>query len=122
MTFIQEKKPDLYNDLSALQELKSDTHELETSPEAISPLITQLDSDEFRQVFGQFLEIKKQDKNFVFFWIYITMVEVLLAYVRADRTDCWDLHVNSFTRMLGPFERYDHFTYILLLLLLTTNS
>ena len=50
MEFIQETNLDLFNDINALK-----------GPENIKPLITRLDSDEFRLVMEQFIETKKQD-------------------------------------------------------------
>ena len=70
-------------------------------------MITRCDKNDFRDAVDEFIAMKSEDKNFTLFWTYMTMGQMLLCYTRADRTDNWPLHANSFTRMLGAFERYD---------------
>ncbi len=106
MTFLEINNPDMHQDLHSLMYLRSETTPDHTSEDSIAPLITRLDKQDFRDILDEFIEIKKQDKSFTYFWTYMEMVNILLAFVRADRSDNWPLHVNSFTRMLGPFERY----------------
>ena len=105
MVFLEQSYPDMFQDVNSLMVLKSIENPLQTSEDVITPLITRCDKNDFRDAVEDFLAMKKEDKNFQFFWSYMEMVGMLLAYTRADRTDDWPLHVNSVTRMLGPYGR-----------------
>ena len=105
MTHLEENYPDLHNDLGTFMSTKSLTAPLQTNTDVIPLLINRLDSPEYRDAFSEFIDVKNEDKNFEFLWSYMQMIDVLLAHTRADRTDDWELHVNSFTRMLKTFMR-----------------
>ncbi len=95
LEFLEINYRDLYIDIVTLRNQK----------EYIQALIVRCDMQDFRDAYAAFEEMKMEDKNFQFLRTYMKMVEILLAYMRADRMDNWALHVNAFTRMLGPFER-----------------
>ncbi len=95
LEFLEINYRDLYIDIVTLMNQK----------EYIQALIVRCDTQDFREAYAAFEEMKMEDKNFQFLRTYMKMVEILLAYMRADRMDNWALHVNAFTRMLGPFER-----------------
>ena len=68
-------------------------------------------SETFRQHLTVFVENRQSDPNFRFWWDYLRMVTVLLAFVRAQRAGLWTLHLESFREMLPFFFRYDHVNY-----------
>ena len=65
----------------------------------------------FRQHVVTFGEENISDKNFTFWWSYMEMVAVLLAFIRAQRQGIWELHLAAFREMLPFFHRYDHTNY-----------
>ena len=95
MEYMNESYPDMYEDLQILSS-NSDT---------ILPLLTIVGTPEFSDAYSNFLTMKRQDKNFDFFWTYMDMIQILLAFIRAERSDDWNLHVDAFTRMLDSFMR-----------------
>ena len=70
MSFIEENNPDMYQDLNSLMTRRSQVNLNHTSEDSISPLITRLDTQDFREILDKFLEMKMQDKNFTYFWTY----------------------------------------------------
>ena len=73
--------------------------------ESVQTLLTHINTHEFFNIMDKFLSIKKKDKNFAYFLTYMDMVQVLLAFTWAQRSDDFKLHLNTFTRMLGFFLR-----------------
>jgi len=50
--------------------------------------------------------------TFAFWRQYMTMVQVLLQFIRAEREGLWNLHVVTFARMLPWMALYDHTNYL----------
>ena len=50
-------------------------------------------------------------KNYTYWLSYLKMVEILLNFIRAQRTSDWTLHVQSFSAMLSWLTVYDHTNY-----------
>ena len=49
--------------------------------------------------------------NFKMWSTYISMIEILLDFIRAERSGNWMQHVEAFTAMLPWFTIYDHTNY-----------
>jgi len=96
-----------------LEEHDADLNEsIKNSIDDTDQLIVVIDSERFRNVISLFLQIKGDDNpNFTYWWNYMDMVEILLQFTRAQRDGLWDLHLDSFRRMLPYFMRYDHTNY-----------
>ncbi|XP_068200369.1 uncharacterized protein [Palaemon carinicauda] len=101
LEFLNKSHLDIYDDINTTSKAE----------DPVQPLLTRINTSEFFDVLEEFLAMKKQDKNFCFFWTYMDMVQVLLAFTRAQRLDDFKLHLNSFTRMVASFMRYDHQKY-----------
>ncbi|XP_068240057.1 uncharacterized protein [Palaemon carinicauda] len=101
LEFLNKSHLDIYDDINTTSKAE----------DPVQPLFTRINTSEFFDVLEEFLAMKKQDKNFCFFWTYMDMVQVLLAFTRAQRLDDFKLHLNSFTRMVASFMRYDHQKY-----------
>ena len=50
-------------------------------------------------------------KNFAYWHSYMGMVEILLSFIKAQRTCNWLLHVETFAAMLPWLTVYDHTNY-----------
>ena len=65
----------------------------------------------FRDEFEVFLEEHSQNSTFTFWKMYIDLVQILLNFVRAEREDNWELHLEAFQQMLPLMVAYDHTNY-----------
>ena len=54
---------------------------------------------------------KENSDSFMFWEEYLTMVHILLNYVRSERDGTWDLHLSSVTRMLPYLFAFDRINY-----------
>ena len=54
---------------------------------------------------------KENSDSFMFWEVYLTMVHILLNYVRAERDGIWDLHLSSVAQMLPYFFGFDRINY-----------
>ncbi|KAK4877224.1 hypothetical protein RN001_009730 [Aquatica leii] len=61
------------------------------------------------EAFKEFVE--NQSSTFQFWCTYMEMVETLLEFIYSERTGQWDLHLQSFRKMLPWFFTYDHNNY-----------
>ena len=94
LAYLQEHHNDLYTDIVTMG----------TQPDS-APLLTRVNTGEFFKVLEEFLDAKKQDKTFAFFWTYMDMGQNLLAYTRAQISENFTIHINSFIQMLDGFMR-----------------
>ncbi|KAG1689631.1 hypothetical protein GQR58_007712 [Nymphon striatum] len=83
------------------------------------------DPDEARRAFSQLTSIsgtiismlkafddeQVQRPQFAFWLVYMEMVSILLNFIRAEREGNWELHLESFKRMLPWFAVYNHTNY-----------
>jgi len=53
----------------------------------------------------------KEVKNYAYWNSYIRMIEILLGFIKAQRTGNWPLHVETFAAMLPWLTVYDHTNY-----------
>ncbi len=74
-------------------------------------LINILSTEKWRDSLISFSGTHAADKNFMFWWDYLMMVNVLLMFLRAQRDGLWELHLVSFCCMLPYFHIYDHTNY-----------
>jgi hypothetical protein len=82
------------------------------SEEDDQELIDILSAQRFRELLCKFRDNHGDtDPNFMLWWEYIKMVQVLLMFIRAQRDGIWDLHLVAFRCMLPYFHRYDHTNY-----------
>ena len=65
---------------------------------------------EFEAVMEAFIA-SNRNPNFMFWWGYMQMVQILLMFTRAQRDGIWDLHLQAFTRMMPYFMHYNHVHY-----------
>jgi len=78
----------------------------------IAQMVDKLSTDRFQQPIKDFLAALAVDDPNSKFWLnYMTMVNILLCFTRAQRDGSWDLHLYTFKRMLPFFFRYDHVNY-----------
>jgi len=80
--------------------------------DSITQMVKILSTERYRQPIQEFAEaLTVYDQNTEFWWQYMTMVSVLLLFIRTQRDGLWDLHLYSFNRMLLYFLWYDHVNY-----------
>ena len=85
---------------------------MSSDSENIAHVVNIMTSDMFRQPMTDFVNLlKDEDPNAEFWWNYMEMVSILLAFTRAQRDVSWDLYLYAFRRMLPFFFRYDHVNY-----------
>ena len=72
-----------------------------------------VDALEQKQIIGLFEDFDKENQNptFVYWRQYMSLVQILLRFIRAEREGNWDLHLSSFAAMLPWFAVYDHTNY-----------
>ena len=58
-----------------------------------------------KQIIGLFEDFDKEIQNptFVYWRQYMSLVQILLRFIRAEREGNWDLHLSSFAAMLPWF-------------------
>ena len=67
-------------------------------------MVEKLVSETFQQSMIGFVKLLTDDNpNDAFWWDYMTMVSILLFFIRAQRDGLWDLHLYAFKRMLSFF-------------------
>lgn len=89
-----------------VQKLKNHDLNVEEEYEELVSLLYQI----LKEI-DQFDESQKNKKTYKLWRQYMDMVFTLLAFIRADREGNWSLHLESFTKMLPLFHRYDHTNY-----------
>lgn len=68
--------------------------------------------DSLYSLFTQFTEEGRQRSQTFRLWSdYTVMVQILLEYIRAERTACWSLHLEATSRMLPYLFAVNHFNY-----------
>ena len=81
--------------------------ELITSFDSLLKLIPPIVS-----ILRKFKTFRKENSDSFMFWEeYLTMVHILLNYVRAERDGIWDLHLSSVAQMLPYFFAFDKINY-----------
>ncbi|KAK5916347.1 hypothetical protein CgunFtcFv8_011340 [Champsocephalus gunnari] len=72
-------------------------------------MVDKLTTDRFQQPMKEFAaSLAVDDPNAAFWWDYMTMVNIVLCFIRAQRDGLWNLHLYAFKRKLPFFFRYDH--------------
>ncbi|KAK5894620.1 hypothetical protein CesoFtcFv8_011294 [Champsocephalus esox] len=75
----------------------------------IAQMVDKLTTDRFQQPMKEFAaSLAVDDPNTAFWWDYMTMVSIVLCFIRVQRDGLWDLHLYAFKRMLTFFFRYVH--------------
>lgn len=65
-----------------------------------------------KDLFTEFSEfIEAQTATFKYWVSYLELVEILLEFQFAERSGNWELHLNSFRKMLPYFFAFDHTNY-----------
>ena len=101
---------DLYLDIIAQLEKaissddKTSCHQLLTQAEQQSEVVVHY-LKEFRQ------RSRSVSDTFAYWDDFISMVEILLRFVRGERDGIWDLHLGALSDMLPYFFAYDHINY-----------
>ena len=104
---------DLENVVSPVVELfklkeKPDRESFQTS---IGNLEGYIQSENLNALLKEFDESMSASKNYDFWHSYMNMVETLLDFIRAEREDNWELHLESFAAILPWLVVYDHNNY-----------
>jgi hypothetical protein len=78
----------------------------------VEQLIASLQSLSFHAMLDMFIQQRSDENvNFSYWWSYMDMVSILLHFTCAQRDGLWELHLQSFSRMLPYYMRYDHQNY-----------
>ena len=59
----------------------------------------------------EFDELCKENSNYAFWMTYMSMIRILLDFIRAEREGNWQLYLEAFTAMLPWLTAYDHLNY-----------
>lgn len=98
------------NFLAKLQECQRSFKEKKLTPETWEAVISSMDSiTSLLTVFKT--EAKAKSKLFCFWDEYISMVLILLQFIKAERTGNWSLHLSSTTGMIPHFFAMDRSNY-----------
>ncbi len=92
LNYLKEYHTDMHTDILSLSKDRAPT-----------PLLRCIDSNEFFDVLDTYLEERKKDKTFKYFWNYMEMVQKMLTFTRGERTEDFALFINAFKRMLDDF-------------------
>ncbi|XP_014670830.1 PREDICTED: uncharacterized protein LOC106811642 [Priapulus caudatus] len=119
LDWIQQQNPELHQELvvhpSAVSALfkknGTRTREPECLLNAVAEFNELLDRTEYVEKTDEFNTMLKQNPNNAFWLKYLEMVEILFAFVRANRDGDWLLHLDSFAAMLPWLTIYDHVNY-----------
>lgn len=76
----------------------------------IQSSIEDLQNPVFKEYLSSFRK-ETENPNILFWWSYLDLVPILLAFTKSERKGLWDLFLNSFRSMLPWFFRYDHTNY-----------
>ena len=79
--------------------------------ELIEDLQTSLEKEQVVSLLVDFDNEMRGVKNYAFWNSYLRMVEILLGFIKAQRTGNWPLHVETFAAMLPWLSVYDHTNY-----------
>ena len=79
--------------------------------EKVSGLATAVQDQGLTNLLEEFDREMSTEKNFAYWLSYLRMVEILLSFIRAQRTGDWLLHVQAFSAMLSWLTVYDHTNY-----------
>ena len=60
---------------------------------------------------NKFDHVHHHNPNFPLWSTYMSMVEILIDFIRAERDGNWKLHLQSFSAMLSWLTKYDHTNY-----------
>ena len=77
----------------------------------VSGLATAVQDRGLTDLLEEFDREMSTEKNFAYWMSYLRMVEILLSFIRAQRTGDWLLHVQAFSAMLPWLTVYDHTNY-----------
>jgi len=78
---------------------------------AIDQLSDALRSEEVESLIEEFDQAHSDIPNFMLWSTYMSMVEILLDFIRADMDGNWILHLEAFTAILPWLTIYDHTNY-----------
>ena len=78
---------------------------------AVDDLTKALSDHQIQECLELFDNQNKENPNFQMWKAYMKMVEILLAFIRAEREGNWRLHLEAFTAMLPWLTIYDHTNY-----------
>ena len=82
------------------------------TPITLHIMVDKLTTGSFRDVMKGFAAaLVVVHPNAEFWWYYITMVSILLCFIREQLDGSWDLHLYAFKRMLSFLFRYGHVNY-----------
>lgn len=61
---------------------------------------------------SEFIETRRSSSSLAHFWLnYMDAVEVMLSFIRADRSGDWKLHLATTAAMLPVMNAYDRTNY-----------
>ena len=86
--------------------LRAELSDVCTSIDAyhIAQMVDKLTTDRFQQHMKEFAAaLAVGDPNAELWWVYMTMVSILLCFTRVQRDGSWDLHLYAFKRMMTFF-------------------
>ena len=101
MSFLPENNSELHSQISSVM----------NDDNKIAELVSILQEEQYCKALAEFVTTESHNVNFKFWWQYIEMFSILLLFTRAQREGIWELHLESFTKMIPLFMRYDHFNY-----------
>ena len=101
MSFLQENNSKLHSQISSVM----------NDDNKIAELVSILQEEQYCKALAEFVTTESHNVNFKFWWQYIEMFSILLLFTLAQREGIWELHLESFTKMIPLFMRYDHFNY-----------
>ena len=78
---------------------------------AVEKLMEELQHPVVSELLWKFDNTFNEESNFKFWNQYISMVQTLLNFIRANRDGNWQLHLESFAEMLPWMTIYDHTNY-----------
>jgi len=78
---------------------------------AIDYLSYALRSEELESFMEEFDQVHCDNQNIMLWSTYMSMVEILLDFIKAERDGNWILHLEAFTAMLPWLTIYDHTNY-----------
>ena len=78
---------------------------------AMDELLNALNPQQMQSMMKDFEREHSDNPNFKLWSSYMSMVEILLDFIRAEREDNWNLHLEAFAAMLPWLIIYDHTNY-----------
>lgn len=95
-------------DVSEAFEAKADRQDIYKTVTNLTETITELRVTELLDDYDKEMS---HINNFAYWQTYLRMVEILLSFIRAQRTGDWPLHIQAFSAMLPWLAVYDHTNY-----------